>query len=101
MFNAPDVCPFGIEDSPTLLNKAKSLATAAGDWVRAGLPVTSDADLENRLNICKTCEFWDQSGFMGTGSCKKCGCSTQAKLRMATAKCPIDKWLAEDIKQAQ
>jgi hypothetical protein len=28
----------------------------------------------------------------GTGRCSKCGCSTWAKLRMASEKCPIDKW---------
>lgn len=65
---------------------------ATKEWMENGFPTASKQQLDNRLSICKSCEFWDRFGFGGTGKCKKCGCSTQAKLRMATSKCPIDKW---------
>ena len=50
--------------------------------------------VESRLSICRSCEFWDSSGFGGSGKCSKCGCSTHAKLRLAASTCPLDppKW---------
>ena len=74
--------------------QAKSLGRELGGWVNSGLTIVNQNQLNFRLQICKSCEFWNLNGFHGTGSCKKCGCSTQAKLRMATAKCPVNKWLA-------
>lgn len=69
-----------------------SLGREIGKWTSAGIPITNEETFNFRISICKDCEFWNKDGFAGTGSCVKCGCSTQAKLRMATAKCPIDKW---------
>ena len=82
------------EDQPnqTFPNKLLGLAKATAKWAKEGMPVTNEETLKVRLETCKGCEFWDESGFAKTGRCKKCGCSTQAKLRMATEKCPIDKW---------
>jgi len=49
---------------------------------------------KQRMEICGKCEFWNGSGFGGTGKCEKCGCSSQGRLRMAETKCPLDppKW---------
>jgi hypothetical protein len=82
---------------PTLAQKAKSLGSSMSDWAKAGFSMASTETLESRLAICKGCEFWDAAGFGGTGKCSKCGCSTQAKLRMATSACPLDppKWTAQ------
>jgi hypothetical protein len=124
-FGAPEECPHGINldnlpeakgilnlmirerglrpptyHNPSLLEKAGSLASNLGVWAKAGFQVVGASQLQSRLDICKGCEFWDQSGFAGTGKCKKCGCSTQAKLRMATSKCPIDKWGQVEVRQA-
>jgi hypothetical protein len=85
---------------PTLPQIASSLASSVGEWAKAGLPVATSEQLDSRMAICKSCEFWDQSGFAGTGRCKKCGCSTQAKLRMSTSKCPIDKWGPVEVRQS-
>jgi hypothetical protein len=108
---APEECPHGVTrenapivaappQDPSLLEKAKSLAQATGEWATSGFKGVDESQLQNRLDICRGCEFWDQSGFVGTGSCKKCGCSTQAKLRMDTSKCPIDKWGPVEVRQA-
>lgn len=75
-----------------LLEMAKGALSSASDWAKSGFPTASDEQLASRKAICESCEFWDKTGFAGTGKCTKCGCSTQAKLRMATSKCPIDKW---------
>lgn len=79
---------------PTLPEMARSLAGSVAGWAKSGFQVTDEVMLASRLEICRGCEFWDASGFAGTGRCQKCGCSTQAKLRMATASCPLNppKW---------
>jgi len=61
-------------------------------WSSKGFPIPDPETFNARLETCRGCEFWDESGFAKTGRCRKCGCSTQAKLRMATEKCPIGKW---------
>jgi hypothetical protein len=80
------------EDVAVFFKKIGTFSSDIFQWSKSGLPVVNENQLESRLVICKGCEFWNASGFSGTGSCTKCGCSTQAKLRMATSKCPIDKW---------
>lgn len=77
---------------PGLGQKAKSFGNSLKSWVKSGFTQTSEEDLNKRLEICKACEFWDPEGFKATGKCKKCGCSTWGKLRMATERCPIGKW---------
>jgi hypothetical protein len=81
-----------ILNSLTPYEKANSLVKAALDWTKSGFPIPDPETFNARLETCKGCEFWDETGFAKTGRCKKCGCSTQAKLRMATEKCPIGKW---------
>jgi hypothetical protein len=88
-----------VNPSPSLATKASSLFEAASEFAINGFKTTTPEQLEERLTICKGCEFWNPLGFGGTGSCNKCGCSTQAKLRMSTSKCPIDKWGPVDVIQ--
>jgi hypothetical protein len=80
------------EMSVSFVKKANNFVEAIGKWGASGFPTVTPEILSERLEICKDCEFWDRAGFAGTGSCRKCGCSTQAKLRMTTEKCPIGKW---------
>jgi len=77
---------------PDIFQMGANLAGSLGDWAVGGFAIATPEQLETRMAICKGCEFWNESGFAGTGSCQKCGCSTQAKLRMATSKCPEGKW---------
>lgn len=70
----------------------KQFGYSVSEWIKSGFKVTPDRDLEVRLSICKVCPHWESDGFVNTGRCLKCGCSTQAKLRMATSKCPLGKW---------
>jgi hypothetical protein len=115
--SAPEECPNGVTrenapviiappPDPSLLEKAKSfpppdhsllhkaslLAHSIAPWAINGFKLVDEETLASRMEICKGCEFWDAAGFVGTGRCQKCGCSTQAKLRMATSKCPEGKW---------
>ena len=79
---------------PNLSTQAKSLLKAGTNWAKKGFVVVSEKQLKLRMSQCRACEFWDPNGFMKSGRCKKCGCSTQAKLRLATERCPIGKWEA-------
>jgi len=84
----PDYVP------PTITDMAKSFFSSAAMFVAAGLPRTPLEQLQVRLDTCKVCQYWNPEGFAGTGSCRQCGCSTQAKLRMATSECPMGYWQA-------
>ena len=77
---------------PSFFDKVKSVSAATVKFAQSGFAATPQDELDKRLALCKGCEWWDPESFGKTGSCKKCGCSTWAKLRMASEKCPIDKW---------
>jgi hypothetical protein len=78
--------------TPSIGQMAKTATESIFTWVNQGIPIASEEALNKRQLICQNCEFWDVGSFKGTGRCMKCGCSTWAKIRMATEKCPIGKW---------
>jgi hypothetical protein len=71
---------------------AANLGSSLVKWAGSGFTATDPDTLASRMDTCKACDLWDAAGMAGTGRCRKCGCSTQAKLRMASEKCPIGKW---------
>jgi predicted Zn-ribbon and HTH transcriptional regulator len=71
-----------------------SALTAAHRFARAGFATTPPDILASREAICRACPEWDAAAINSTGRCRKCGCSTWAKLRMATERCPLSKWEA-------
>ena len=80
-----------------LARRAEMLARfghAAGRFIRHGAPTTPPEVLAEREATCRACPEWDAAALNSTGRCRKCGCSTWAKLRMATEACPIGKWKA-------
>jgi len=50
--------------------------------------LASDDVQKDRINICNSCEFL----FTPTRNCKKCGCFVDAKTRLQSSSCPINKW---------
>ena len=82
----------GLYSTPSIETMAKSMAESAKQWVGSGLKISDSETFKKRIEACHGCEYWNPKGFRGTGRCMKCGCSTWAKLRMATEKCPIGKW---------
>lgn len=77
---------------PSVDSMMRSLAKSATKWVGSGLKIVDESTMKSRLRACQECPHWNPNGFGGTGRCMKCGCSTWAKLRMATEKCPIGRW---------
>ena len=48
----------------------------------------SKEDYNERLNICRSCEFL----FKPTMTCKKCGCFMRIKASIGVMSCPVKKW---------
>lgn len=73
---------------PSLIDKAKSLGTAAVNWaVKDGFQRVTDEQFAYRKAICLACPHWKQEAFNGIGACGKCGCSV-GKLYMPHSVCP-------------
>jgi hypothetical protein len=70
---------------------------ASSRFARAGFVTTPPESLAAREATCRACPEWDATALNATGRCRKCGCSTWAKLRMATERCPIGKWEAIEV----
>jgi len=79
---------------PTVFNMAKNLGKSMIGWAKSGFETLSDdsEEFKKRLETCKSCKEWDSQALGGTGRCRLCGCSTQAKLRLASESCPINLW---------
>ena len=71
---------------------AAKLGIAIGNFAASGFKKSNDDKINERKSICNSCDKWDLNGFNGSGRCLLCGCSTWAKIRMESEKCPIDKW---------
>ena len=82
---------YGIERCAQMFS---ALAEATKKFINSGFQVVAPKVLSEREATCRACEWWDAAALKGTGRCRKCGCSTWAKLRMATERCPIGKWEA-------
>ena len=72
----------------------RSAINAGHNFARAGFSTTPPESLASREATCRACDQWDAAALNNTGRCRKCGCSTWAKLRMATEACPLGKWEA-------
>ena len=62
-------------------------------WQSAGRPVVTKKIWNERLDICRKCEYWQEIAQTKIARCKRCGCSS-AKLLLGTSKCPLNppKW---------
>lgn len=73
---------------PNLIDKAKSLTTAAYNWsVHDKMQRVSEEVFLHRKNICLACPNWDKDAYANQGKCKLCGCSI-VKLYVPHAICP-------------
>jgi hypothetical protein len=80
--------------NPSLLSQMKSVGFAVKKFAASGFNPTPPEILASREATCRACPEWDAQALNATGRCRKCGCSTWAKLRMAVESCPIGKWTA-------
>lgn len=75
---------------PSLFTQARNLieqAVASGTGMFSGNPLIASIEkAKARLDICATCEFFNQ------GRCTKCGCFMNKKAHLDAAQCPMNKW---------
>jgi hypothetical protein len=76
-----------VEPPKPIENFAKSMK----NWAKAGFKTVSEDKYKERLNICRSCNFWNEKANYSLGRCEKCKC-TKMKLKLATESCPIGKW---------
>lgn len=89
---------FGAKEASLRLARRAEMLTrfghAAHRFARSGFAATPPEILATREATCRACDQWDAAALNATGRCRKCGCSTWAKLRMATERCPLGRWEA-------
>lgn len=73
---------------PSLIQKAINFAGALTNHISSGMKNVSDEELERRINICKSCEFFNPAN----ESCTKCGCRMSIKASWQESVCPLNKW---------
>ena len=81
-------------DAREFLKKCQTFSSAVSRFARSGFSPTPPEVLAEREATCRACPEWDAAALNNTGRCRKCGCSTWAKLRMASESCPLGKWRA-------
>jgi hypothetical protein len=62
------------------------------EWVEFGERIATEKEIDFRKKICQGCKYWDSQALKGNGKCKKCGCPTLAKIRLANESCPEGYW---------
>jgi len=81
---------------PSLPEMTGNLAKFAFDLIKKSMKgdalMVSDQIAEERLEICKSCEYYDPEQLR----CKHCGCFLEHKVRWALDSCPIEKWSQTD-----
>jgi hypothetical protein len=82
-------------------HKIQRAFNALSGFAQSGFATTPPEALATREATCRACPEWDAAALNATGRCRKCGCSTWAKLRMATERCPLGKWGAFDTTPTQ
>ena len=72
---------------------AKNFIGAMSSWQKAGRPIVTKTIWNERLAICRGCEWWQEIAKTQIARCRKCGCSS-AKLLLGTSVCPLNppKW---------
>jgi hypothetical protein len=83
---------FNESEAREFLKKCGTAGLAAARFAKSGFAPTPPEILAEREATCRACPEWNAQALGGTGRCRICKCSTWAKLRMATERCPIGKW---------
>ena len=69
-------------------NVVQSGIRATKHYIKTGSIKVSDAEIQRRLTICKSCPHYLKT----KGRCALCGCFMNFKAKLASEHCPIGKW---------
>lgn len=78
-------------EPPPMTQQLASFLQAITAWASAGFKMATPQQVQQRIEVCQSCEHWKPDGAFGMGRCMKCGC-TSMKLALATSACPIGRW---------
>jgi hypothetical protein len=92
--NTPEHAAQVKSNPPSLPQQAASFGKSLVNWTASGFSPTPPEILATREATCRACPEWAATALNATGRCRKCGCSTWAKIRMASESCPLGKWEA-------
>lgn len=79
----------------TFINKLRTFTKSLLFHIGAGMPKSTQKEIDYRYNICLSCDSFDKVN----GLCNECGCNINNKrifmnkLAWADQHCPLDKWL--------
>ena len=76
------------KEYPSVAQQAKNFFSSMTNFIKSGMETVGDDEYQRRLDICNGCEWFDHEA----GRCKQCGCFMRIKAKLASEKCPIDKW---------
>lgn len=76
-------------EMPPASEQAASLLGSAAKWAFSGCKRVPLEVLQERMQICKGCEF-----VRDQGRCGVCGCFIKTKASWVTERCPLGKWVA-------
>jgi hypothetical protein len=69
-------------------NPEKPRQVKPWDMLNPNQPRSTKQLVEERLSICRDCEFFNSL----TVGCNKCGCFLRMKTKLHNATCPIGRW---------
>jgi hypothetical protein len=72
----------------SFLSNLKNKILDSKDRIVSAVELVPSEVADMRFDICKSCPHLSEI----TSQCKKCGCFMQAKTKLKTASCPINKW---------
>lgn len=78
-------------------NIISNFSNSLYNHVQSGFKQVDEETKNNRLKICKDCEFYEDSLIR----CNKCGCFLLIKAAWASEDCPLQKWDKNIIEQEQ
>lgn len=78
------------QQGPGLLQRGMNFAKAGLRHIAGGMSSVDDAEYEARLNVCRGCDYCDQTHLVCLRH--ECGCFLKIKARWATETCPIGRW---------
>lgn len=76
------------------LTRIKNFLRALWFHIGAGLPKSTQAEINKRFDVCQKCEMFDNK----SSQCLVCGCNLSTKkvflnkLAWSDQKCPLNKW---------
>lgn len=73
---------------PDIFTQVHNIITSSINHAIEGMPKSTEEEKTRRLEICKSCEFFDSVSIR----CNSCGCFLEIKTSWASEKCPISKW---------